>query len=304
MSGGSHRRTRVPLRLLVAALAAAVPDVRAETVTVPAAADNTLYEDAAGGISNGAGEHLFAGRNLRGEIRRGLVAFDVAAFVPPGAVIEEVSLALHLSRTRLARDATVSLHRVEAAWGEGDSAAGDGEGGGAPASPGDATWLHRFFDGEIWDDPGGDFAVPASASAAAGGRGFVIWSSSALAEDVQAWVDAPATNFGWILIGNEGESERATSKRFDTRENRDPALRPALTVVFSAPRCGDVNADGLVNTTDARLIQRCAVGQIPCRPVPCDVTGDGRCDIGDAQRIQRFAVGQVSESSLLCPPAR
>jgi hypothetical protein len=66
-----------------------------------------------------------------------------------------------------------------------------------------------------------------------------------------------------------------------------------------ACECGDFSGDGRVNTTDARLIQRCAVGQIPCATL-CDVTNDGQCNTTDARIIQRFAVGQFGKDALRC----
>lgn len=69
--------------------------------------------------------------------------------------------------------------------------------------------------------------------------------------------------------------------------------------VGNACECGDMSGDGTVNTTDARLVQRCAVGQIPCDGL-CDATGDGRCTTSDARAIQRYAVGQIAKAALLC----
>jgi hypothetical protein len=66
-----------------------------------------------------------------------------------------------------------------------------------------------------------------------------------------------------------------------------------------ACECGDFNGDGRVNTTDARLIQRCAVGQLPCGGL-CDVTSDGACNTTDARIVQRFAVGQFGKNTLRC----
>jgi hypothetical protein len=66
-----------------------------------------------------------------------------------------------------------------------------------------------------------------------------------------------------------------------------------------ACECGDFSGDGRVNTTDARLIQRCATGAIPCLGI-CDVTGEGTCDTTDARLIQRFAVGQLTKTNLHC----
>ena len=60
-----------------------------ETVNVQLAPskDNTLYEDASGNISNGAGDYLFAGTTATaasGAIRRGVIAFDIAGSIPAG----------------------------------------------------------------------------------------------------------------------------------------------------------------------------------------------------------------------------
>ncbi len=63
--------------------------------------------------------------------------------------------------------------------------------------------------------------------------------------------------------------------------------------------CGDFDGDGRVNSTDARLIQRCTVNEIPCAEL-CDVTADGKCNTSDARLIQRFAVGQLTKEGLRC----
>ena len=47
--------------------------------------------------------------------------------------------------------------------------------------------------------------------------------------DVQAWVNNAASNFGWLVLGDE--SEAATAKRFDTRESASP---PILTIEYTA----------------------------------------------------------------------
>jgi hypothetical protein len=49
--------------------------------------------------------------------------------------------------------------------------------------------------------------------------------------DVQSWLDDPASNFGWLLLGDETTS--LTARRFDTREAPNSALRPALEITFS-----------------------------------------------------------------------
>lgn len=209
--------------------------VRADVITLEPSKDNTLYESEAGDLSNGAGDYLFAGAANRGSqaIRRALVAFDVASAVPRGSLVSRASLTLHLSRTRVVSPATVTLHRVLADWGEGESDAIGSEGQGSTAQSGDATWVHRFFDSDFWENEGGDFEQAASASMEVVGVGSYTWTSTEnLVADIQGWVDTPETNFGWILIGNEGEL--GTAKRFDSRENA-AEVRPRLEIEFEPP---------------------------------------------------------------------
>lgn len=203
--------------------------VRGETVIIPASADNTLYEDFGGTTSNGAGQYLFAGLNAVEFRRRGLIRFDVAAALPAGAVIQSVSLTLHLSRTITGTE-EVSLHRALAGWGEGASVGLGEEGAGAPAEPGDATWLHRIWDTTLWASQGGDFDAAPSASSFVVGPEFYSWSSQAMVADVTQWLDQPAMNSGWVIIGNE--TAAFTAKRFDSRNHNDAAVRPSLSVTY------------------------------------------------------------------------
>ena len=207
-----------------------------ETVSIPAIKDNTLYEDSQGALSNGQGGDLFAG--VTGfttgfERRRALVMFDVAGNVPAGATIRGVQLALTMTRT-ISGDMVVRVHRVLASWGEGTSVASGQGGGGAAAASGDATWRHRFFNTTFWNTPGGDFAATPSAQSTVGSDlGVYTWESTQnIVDDVQAWLDQPASNAGWILIGEEGSG--ASSKRFASRENPRADQRPVLLVTYMA----------------------------------------------------------------------
>lgn len=217
----------------VAALALSAGAAGAGSITVFPAADNTLFEDADGDTSNGAGPALFAGSNNQngGRIRRILLRFDFAARLPHDAVIDKVSLRLFLSRTSDAIPRLMSLHRVTANWGEGASSANGGTG--ARAREGDATWIHAFYPLQPWQSPGGDFWPVASATRMVDDVGVVTFAGSELLADVRAWRDQPNSNFGWIIRGDENEP--GTARRFDSREADDPNSRPALTIQFSTP---------------------------------------------------------------------
>ena len=232
---------------------ALVTNAGADTVVLSPNKDNTLYSDLSGNLSNGAGQYLFAGTNGLTQSQRALLSFALADSILANATITSVSLTLNMSRTSSTTQA-VALHRVLADWGEGTSiAAGGGEGNGAAPAAGDATWIHTFFDTGTWNTPGGDFSAETSATLAVNAAGIYTWeSTSQLVADVQAWLEDPTSNFGWIPIGNEADDR--TSKRFDSRQNDNSAVRPSLTVEFTMAATtaliGDFDGDDNVGFQD------------------------------------------------------
>jgi hypothetical protein len=203
----------------------------ATTINLNPVKDNTLYEfvPADGDRSDGIGIHFFAGRTDQAEKRRGVLAFNVAGSVPPGSTITSVSLTLNMSRTLVNTARTVELRKLLADWGEGTSDASGQEGQGIAATTNDATWRHRFFNTIFWTTLGGDFSGTVSASQSVGGIGLYVWSSTQMVADAQSWLDNPASNFGWLVLGNEAIND--TAKRFDTRESTIP---PVLTIDYTA----------------------------------------------------------------------
>jgi hypothetical protein len=203
----------------------------ADTAIVTATRDNTLFESPTGALSSGAGPAIFAGNNSTPLIRRALVYFHLAGALPAGAVIDSVELQLYVSSAPNEVPQIASVHRALAEWGEGSSVSVGG--GGAPATSGDATWLHRFYPNSLWTNTGGDFDPIAHASATIGGIGFYTWDGDLLTFDVRAWWNAPASNFGWLIVGNE--SGAATVRRFESRETALEEQRPRLIVYYSLP---------------------------------------------------------------------
>ncbi len=238
-----------PTPCAVAAIAtlALTPLVHAEMVVIGADRDNTIFDK--GGTSNGAGDYLFAGQTAANRLRRGLIHFDVASAVPAGATVTDVTLTLHLSRS-ISGPFDVTVHRALADWGEAGSDAPNEEGSGAPAETGDATWNYAFFSTDPWANAGGDFEAFASATESIGGVGFYDWTSDQLIADVQSFLDGPGGNFGWFLLG--AEDNIASTKRFDTRENPNVAMRPALSVTYVAPAPGALPVLALVAVAGRR----------------------------------------------------
>jgi spore coat protein A len=225
-------RPRLVLIFAVALGGIVSNSAKADVININPIKDNTLYEydPANGDLSNALGDHFFTGETAMGKLRRGVLAFDIAGNVPAGSTITSVTLTLNMSKTPSNTARTVELHRLLADWGEGTSQASGEEGIGAPATTNDATWRHRFFDTVFWTTQGGDFSATVSASQSVGAIGPYAWTSAQMAADVQSWLDNPATNFGWLVLGDE--SAGATAKRFDTRESGNP---PVLNIQFTPP---------------------------------------------------------------------
>lgn len=204
------------------------PLLAADTLSVAAAKDNTLWDDPLGGLSSGVGTSVFVGTNGGGQPRRAVVAFDVAGAIPAGSTINSVSLVMNVAQVPGGATANpVGLHRLSADWGEGTSAAGGGAG--ATSTPGDATWIHTFFNTGFWTTPGGDFAPGASASIPITATGTATWTSAQLAADVQDMLDNPAADFGWLLMADE--SQVGNARRLDSRESASG--QPMLVVDFT-----------------------------------------------------------------------
>jgi len=141
-------------------------------------------------------------------------------------------------------------------WGEGASDASSQEGGGAAAQAGDATWTLGFFGtpASSWNTAGGDFSGTASASQASVGFGQVSLSGAALIADVQSWINNPASNFGWALLGDE-ETEQS-ARRFGSSENPAPGERPVLNVSFSTLPIKLLAFNGILAAQDVKLSWR------------------------------------------------
>jgi hypothetical protein len=59
-------------------------------------------------------------------------------------------------------------------------------------------------------------------------------------DDLNAWLDHPQQNFGWLLIGFEDGAMNA--HRFHSREHTEVNTRPRLRLVYRSPE--SVSSDG------------------------------------------------------------
>lgn len=268
--------------LLLAGLTVTSTQAHGGEISLTPVRDNTLYENPTGALSNGSGNHFFAGTTSQATnaLRRGLVAFDLSG-VPANATIQGVTLTLRMTQT-IASDQNVQLHRLLADWGEAGSDAPGQEGGGATAQSGDATWIHTFSDTQFWATAGGDFVATPSATQTVGAFGFYDWQGPDLVADVEGWIADPTTNFGWCVVGNETSSE--TAKRFDSRNQTNPLFRPQLTIDFTVPELfqrGDCNDDGAYDIADAIALV-CYLFPVS---TPTTLTCEDACDANDDEAL-------------------
>jgi hypothetical protein len=257
-------------------------NAKATTVTLEALKDNTLIESELGDLSLGASFAFFVGRvgsSGGGTIRRAALAFDIASVVPVGSTITDATLKLYLVQSNNGLQ-NIKLYRMTADWGEGTSYFGGGSG--APATPNDATWLHRFYPSVFWNQPGGDYDGALLASTNVSAIGYYTWHTPALIAAIQFWTDNPQSNFGFCIKGNEAQMQTAkkfASSEWDSVIQPTPpevlAQRPKLTITFTEPikySPADFNEDGQVDGVDLAILLALWG---PCESCITDLSGDG-----------------------------
>lgn len=245
--------------------------VAAENTPTPlvleAVKDTSLFsETGLGGeeLSNGTGP-LFAGWNESSQTRRALLAFDFSS-VPASARFASAILRLNIIGSAGLVDSgfrASTLNRVLESWGEASTFS---LAGGVTAQTGDTTWRQSSFSSSnpvFWMEEGGMYAPETSASTAIRLTGPHTWEGPQMVQDIHQWMNAPATNHGWLLRSDEGLVGQA--KQFASRESA-PGDRPTLTLIpaigyeaflathFPSRRtgefldpAGDVDGDGIAH---------------------------------------------------------
>ncbi len=194
----------------------------------------------------GAQSFFNAGTTASGLHNHGLLKFNVSDTLPPGSRITRASLTLEVvfePQSSVMQSTYFRLHRLLQPWGEGNKTSnGATPGLGAMATLNEATWNHRFSGTNLaWSAPGGeegnDFVTSHSASQFIYGilnSPYVFDSATdpQLKADVQLWLDAPQSNFGWLLKPDD-DLLTGTARRFGSRE--DPSNAPLLDIEFVPP---------------------------------------------------------------------
>ncbi len=133
---------RSVLSLMAAALALTGMQAFGAIATIDATniQDNTVAEGDLPDNSSGACDSIFAGNTDNSFARRALMRFDVGAQIPPGSIINSVTLTLSITRGGNNANSTMELHPINAAWVEGTEGCGVRGGGQGEPSTGGVTW--------------------------------------------------------------------------------------------------------------------------------------------------------------------
>ena len=192
---------------------------RADVVTLVPSADSYARE-LSPDLNAGGEQNLVVGclgDRANREVRRGFLKFDLSQ-IPPGATINSATLNVTVVMVPLGRaDSVFELRRVLSQWNEGE-----------------VTWNSRLA-GVLWQLSGAEGPADTSPNPSSEVQildlgGYTLPSTPALVADVQAWVNSPANNFGWIFQ-SEDEVTPKTARRFGSRE--DLTFPPVLTIDYT-----------------------------------------------------------------------
>ncbi len=226
-----------PLFAALSSIVLVAPLSAQTLVTLEPDRDNTIFQNSAGCVplTNGAGDRLIAGRTNSGQLRRGLISFDIAGSIPAGATILQVELDMRIVHIGVgsSQSHNFAMHRLTRDWGEGSTVAAGGQGIGGPAFPGDATWCDAQFGSTPWTTPGGDYVATPTTTPRVGPiqwQSYTFPSTQQFVADVQEFLDGTTPNYGWIIIGNE--SLNRSTRAFGSREHDNQINRPFLLVTY------------------------------------------------------------------------
>jgi hypothetical protein len=249
--------------MIMLGLMVSTASVHADTVSINAFKDATIFGTSAGadtGNASGLGPGLFTGADSQLNIKRSLLQFDLAAAgIPAGSTIDNVTLSLSIGQVGGGGGEApqiIRLFDVAQSWSEGSSGSPtssslSGTGQGFPRGNGDTTWDYSNFNTDPtvaakWQSSGtelhgGNFSPTESASASFSTFNLgttLTWSSAAMTADVQDWLDNPSNNNGWLLKNDE-EGIRQSFIGFWSKDGAaavgDAAVAPKLDIVYTIP---------------------------------------------------------------------
>ena len=144
------------------------------------------------------------------------------------------------------------------------------------------TWALAVT-GVSWTMPGGDFLPASDGTSPKQGTLVNVWYPFGCTARVQAWLAAPATNFGWCVRCTDENLNN--QDRFYSGDTSSSPYRPKLVISDLITRVpGDINGDGTVDLLD--LLALADVWGSTCGvdrnyDPQCDLNDDGSVDVVD-----------------------
>ncbi|MGZ4987863.1 MAG: DNRLRE domain-containing protein [Limisphaerales bacterium] len=204
---------------------AAVLPVYADTLTVSASTDTWILAENPFGNFSSDGHGLGAGMNSHGSPMRAMFKFDLSQ-IPANATVTSVSVTVTEIKESSLSSTDYELHRVLQSWVQTET-----------------TWNNRTA-AATWNsaglESGTDYTSPASGTitAALGAFGPNTFASTvSLVADVQAWIDAPSSNNGWLFKAatESGQNGRRWGSTFTAQFGAGDAATLSVTYTASTP---------------------------------------------------------------------
>ncbi|GEM_PF-4872059 len=235
-------------------------DISPQTVFLDADKDTTIYASNSA-ASNGAGVYMWAGTdyeqigvppfvaNFWNKLN-GLLSFPVVSTLPWNAVVSNADLQLYVVSVTGGGGTTLLYETAPgnfgAPWYEGNANASGSEFLGAISGSAAADWFERQGSTHAWTTAGGDVVGGSLSSLSLTTTGYKIFSSPAINDTVQGWVDDQDDSHGFTVRGPGSTFFFFDiALRFASSEHPTSSVRPELRVDYApaAPY-----ADGTVNT--------------------------------------------------------
>eukprot|EP00730_Choanoeca_flexa_P006662 TRINITY_DN12198_c0_g1_i1.p1 TRINITY_DN12198_c0_g1~~TRINITY_DN12198_c0_g1_i1.p1 ORF type:complete len:1061 (+),score=226.04 TRINITY_DN12198_c0_g1_i1:1854-5036(+) len=194
--------------------------------------DTTIYEPNAqqSNMEIGGGNSVFLVAGLTGNSleRRALLQFDLNV-LPANAKVTSASLELHFDKSK---EASLSVFRLTSTWTAGKETVNNSHAGQGSLAINGSSWNIRDANGQSWQQPGGDYATPATDAQSFGESAKdIIFNVTA---DVLAML-GDVDNYGWIIAATDANAT-GSAVRLYSSEYDNFSLRPALTIEFQPQR--------------------------------------------------------------------
>jgi len=214
-------------------LCMATENATAATVSISASTDASLFERNPNNNFGGNADFP-VGTTRNGERSRGLVEFRPELGIPAGATILSATLHINVNKApTIPASSTYEIRKVLMDWEEGNKTGLTGQ----AATDNEVTWNHRITPLTGWSSAGSivgiDFSATASSTLSMGVLGpqsFV--STPQTVADVQAWLDEPSSNHGWVIM-TRSEGTASTARRITSSEAASQG--PILEIEYSLP---------------------------------------------------------------------